>query len=101
MGCRVNITYFVSCSPNCYTYNETVNVFFVSSHEKIRLSEKLNSIFPSGAYVKCTIYFYYYKVTGKFSIRLVPKQDPAHIGQLVIAHLEKVHLQRGSPNVLT
>ncbi|CAB3995721.1 RNA-directed DNA polymerase from mobile element jockey, partial [Paramuricea clavata] len=41
------------------------------------------------------------EVTGKFSIRLVPDQDPAKIGELVIAHLKKVHRERGSPNVLT
>ncbi|XP_028392570.1 cytosolic non-specific dipeptidase-like [Dendronephthya gigantea] len=40
------------------------------------------------------------EVTGKFSIRLVPDQDPSTIGDYVIAHLEKVHCERGSPNIL-
>ena len=45
--------------------------------------------------------FLCFKVTGKFSIRLVPDQDPAQIAELVIAHLKKVHQDRGSPNILT
>ncbi|XP_046849143.1 cytosolic non-specific dipeptidase-like isoform X2 [Xenia sp. Carnegie-2017] len=42
-----------------------------------------------------------YEVIGKFSIRLVPDQDPEVIGQLVIDHLNYVHRQRGSPNIMT
>lgn len=38
------------------------------------------------------------KVTGKFSIRLVPNQDPTDIEDKVKAYLEKVHKDRGSPN---
>jgi len=38
------------------------------------------------------------KVIGKFSIRIVPNQDPAKIEKLVIPYLEKVHNSRGSPN---
>ena len=44
---------------------------------------------------------FYLKVIGKFSIRLVPDQDPEVIGQLVIDHLNYVHRQRGSPNIMT
>lgn len=43
----------------------------------------------------------YLKATGKFSVRLVPDQNPAEIGQLVITHLESAHRKRGSPNLLT
>ncbi|XP_046849138.1 cytosolic non-specific dipeptidase-like isoform X2 [Xenia sp. Carnegie-2017] len=42
-----------------------------------------------------------HEVTGKFSIRLVPDQEPEDIGQLVINHLNYVHSQRGSPNIMT
>lgn len=38
------------------------------------------------------------KVTGKFSIRLVPDQNPEDVGKLVIDHLTKAFKQRGSPN---
>ena len=44
--------------------------------------------------------FIFSKVTGKFSIRLVPDQKPEAIGKLVIDHLRNVHKQRGSPNKL-
>ncbi len=40
------------------------------------------------------------KVTGKFSIRLVPDMDPADVEKRVIAYLEKLHADRGSPNPL-
>ncbi|KFD53855.1 hypothetical protein M514_05361, partial [Trichuris suis] len=40
------------------------------------------------------------KVIGKFSIRLVPDQDPAAVEQLVINYLTKMHLSRNSPNQL-
>ncbi|XP_013414332.1 cytosolic non-specific dipeptidase [Lingula anatina] len=40
------------------------------------------------------------KVIGKFSIRLVPNQEPKAIEKLVVAHLEKIHKERGSPNKL-
>ncbi|XP_045176982.2 cytosolic non-specific dipeptidase-like isoform X2 [Mercenaria mercenaria] len=38
------------------------------------------------------------KVTGKFSIRLVPDMQPDQVEKLVKAHVEKVHKERGSPN---
>ncbi|XP_072172211.1 cytosolic non-specific dipeptidase-like [Diadema setosum] len=38
------------------------------------------------------------KVTGKFSIRIVPSQTPDGVAKLVVAHLNKVHKERGSPN---
>lgn len=38
------------------------------------------------------------KVTGKFSIRIVPNMDPPEVEKVVTAHLEKVHKERGSPN---
>ena len=38
------------------------------------------------------------KVTGKFSIRLVPDMDPSRVEKLVKEHLEKLHKDRGSPN---
>lgn len=40
------------------------------------------------------------RVVGKFSIRLVPDQEPAEIQQHVTAHLEKVQRDRGSPNTI-
>jgi len=38
------------------------------------------------------------KVIGKFSIRLVPDQEPDKIEACVKAHIEKKHAERGSPN---
>lgn len=38
------------------------------------------------------------KVTGKFSIRLVPNQDPGKIEDLVEKYLERLWKERGSPN---
>jgi nonspecific dipeptidase len=38
------------------------------------------------------------KVIGKFSIRLVPDQEPAVVEKLVKEHLQSVHQARGSPN---
>lgn len=40
------------------------------------------------------------KVIGKFSIRIVPKQDPSKIEKLVVDYLNKIHGSRGSPNKL-
>jgi cytosolic nonspecific dipeptidase len=40
------------------------------------------------------------KVTGKFSIRLVPDQDPAEIERLVVKHLTEKFALRNSPNKL-
>ncbi|CAK8695394.1 unnamed protein product [Clavelina lepadiformis] len=40
------------------------------------------------------------KVIGKFSIRLVPDQEPEEIKKHVFAHVEKVFAERGSPNKL-
>ncbi|KFM80630.1 Cytosolic non-specific dipeptidase, partial [Stegodyphus mimosarum] len=40
------------------------------------------------------------KVTGKFSIRIVPNQEPEKIEKLIIDYLNKVHETRGSPNKL-
>jgi nonspecific dipeptidase len=39
-------------------------------------------------------------VIGKFSIRLVPDQDPAEIDPLVQNYIERLHKERGTPNVL-
>jgi len=38
------------------------------------------------------------KVIGKFSIRLVPNQQPEEIKKHVEAYLNKLHAERGSPN---
>lgn len=38
------------------------------------------------------------KVTGKFSIRIVPDQDPKEIERLVVQHLETEFKKRNSPN---
>ncbi|XP_030385863.1 cytosolic non-specific dipeptidase [Scaptodrosophila lebanonensis] len=38
------------------------------------------------------------KVIGKFSIRLVPNQDPAHIEECVVKYLNGKWVERGSPN---
>ncbi|XP_017773769.1 PREDICTED: cytosolic non-specific dipeptidase [Nicrophorus vespilloides] len=38
------------------------------------------------------------KVNGKFSIRIVPNQEPNVIGDYVIKHIEKKWAERGSPN---
>uniref|UniRef100_A0A5S6QXM0 M20_dimer domain-containing protein n=1 Tax=Trichuris muris TaxID=70415 RepID=A0A5S6QXM0_TRIMR len=40
------------------------------------------------------------KVTGKFSIRLVPNQEPSTVEQLVIKYLNNLHEARNSPNYL-
>ncbi|XP_066913241.1 cytosolic non-specific dipeptidase-like isoform X2 [Clytia hemisphaerica] len=41
------------------------------------------------------------QVKGKFSIRLVPNQDPADIDAKVEAYVKKLHTQSGSKNPLT
>ena len=38
------------------------------------------------------------KVIGKFSIRLVPDQDPVEIERLVVKYLDEKFKQRNSPN---
>ncbi|XP_022649269.1 cytosolic non-specific dipeptidase-like [Varroa jacobsoni] len=38
------------------------------------------------------------KVVGKFSIRLVPNQDPTKIGKIVLDYLNELWKKRGSPN---
>lgn len=38
------------------------------------------------------------KVIGKFSIRLVPNQDPDHITECVVNYLNEKWAERGSPN---
>ena len=38
------------------------------------------------------------KVIGKFSIRIVPDQDPQEIEKLVVDHLESEFKKRNSPN---
>ncbi|KAK7490769.1 hypothetical protein BaRGS_00017998 [Batillaria attramentaria] len=40
------------------------------------------------------------KVIGKFSIRLVPDQEPDKIEQLVRQYIDKLHKDRGSPNTI-
>ncbi|PVD33413.1 hypothetical protein C0Q70_04669 [Pomacea canaliculata] len=40
------------------------------------------------------------KVVGKFSIRLVPDQEPEVIEQQVRTYLENIHKERGSPNTV-
>jgi nonspecific dipeptidase len=39
-----------------------------------------------------------HKITGKFSIRLVPNQEPGEIERLVKEHIAKVQAESGSPN---
>uniref|UniRef100_A0A1B0AM21 Peptidase M20 dimerisation domain-containing protein n=1 Tax=Glossina palpalis gambiensis TaxID=67801 RepID=A0A1B0AM21_9MUSC len=41
------------------------------------------------------------KVIGKFSMRLVPNQDPDHVTECVIKYLNKKWAERGSPNKMT
>lgn len=41
------------------------------------------------------------KVIGKFSIRIVPNQEPDEVIKLTKAYLEERHKERGSPNVLS
>ncbi|KAM7344403.1 uncharacterized protein ACRADG_011139 [Cochliomyia hominivorax] len=41
------------------------------------------------------------KVIGKFSIRLVPNQDPDHITECVTKYLNEKWAERGSPNKMT
>ena len=41
------------------------------------------------------------KVTGKFSIRLVPNMDEVKVKELVMTHLESVFAKSDSPNALT
>lgn len=38
------------------------------------------------------------KVLGKFSIRIVPNMEPDKVDDLVVAYLEKLWKERGSPN---
>lgn len=38
------------------------------------------------------------KVTGKFSIRLVPDMEPAKVDKIVMDHLNALWKTRGSPN---
>ena len=38
------------------------------------------------------------KVIGKFSMRLVPNQDPEHIVECVEKHINQKWAERGSPN---
>lgn len=38
------------------------------------------------------------KVIGKFSIRIVPNQEPKQIEKYVIEHMQKMWAKRGSPN---
>ena len=38
------------------------------------------------------------KITGKFSIRIVPNMEPAVVDKLVVDYLNKLWAQRGSPN---
>ena len=40
------------------------------------------------------------KVTGKFSIRIVPNMHPDEVKQTVTDHLQKIHKDSGSPNPL-
>lgn len=40
------------------------------------------------------------KVIGKFSIRLVPDQDPKHIEECVVKYINDKWTERGSPNKL-
>lgn len=38
------------------------------------------------------------KVNGKFSIKIVPNQEPEQIEKYVLEHLNKMWKERGSPN---
>ncbi|KAF5274858.1 hypothetical protein FQA39_LY07040 [Lamprigera yunnana] len=40
------------------------------------------------------------KVIGKFSIRIVPNQEPKKIGEIVVNYLEKKWKERNSPNTM-
>ena len=40
------------------------------------------------------------KVTGKFSVRIVPDMSPDEVEKMVIEYLEKRHKEFGSPNPL-
>ncbi|XP_072118745.1 cytosolic non-specific dipeptidase isoform X2 [Mobula birostris] len=40
------------------------------------------------------------KVTGKFSIRLVPNMDPEVVGKQVVDYIQKLFAERGSPNTM-
>lgn len=40
------------------------------------------------------------KVIGKFSVRIVPNQEPDKIKEYVIKHLNEKWKQRGSPNIM-
>lgn len=40
------------------------------------------------------------KIVGKFSIRIVPDQEPVKIEKYVVSHLEKKWKERGSPNTM-
>lgn len=40
------------------------------------------------------------KVTGKFSIRVVPNQDPKKLEKLVVNYLKNIHASRKTPNRL-
>lgn len=40
------------------------------------------------------------KVIGKFSIRIVPNQDPRQIEKYVVEHVEKKFKEHGSPNTM-
>ncbi|XP_037947161.1 cytosolic non-specific dipeptidase-like [Teleopsis dalmanni] len=40
------------------------------------------------------------KVIGKFSMRLVPNQDPEHINECVVKYLNSKWEERGSPNLM-
>ena len=39
-------------------------------------------------------------VIGKFSIRIVPNMKPEQVKKLVLAYLEKLHKESGSPNIM-
>lgn len=40
------------------------------------------------------------KVIGKFSIRIVPNQEPKQIEKYVVDYLNKLWIERGSPNIM-
>ena len=41
------------------------------------------------------------KVTGKFSIRIVPDMSPDKVTELVVKHVNNLWAVRGSPNDMT
>ena len=50
--------------------------------------------------ITTNVFYIFFQVTGKFSIRLVPSQTPDKVDNLVKSYLEKLHKESGSANIL-